>query len=151
MRCPKCYGKLEKATQICLKCGFQNNKIKNASNKKAKELMRSGDGDLVMNTTVLPADLSKKKLALLCFFLGFFGAHFFYIGKMFRGVINLVFSSFGFTFLFLRSFNVFATGVLLYIEFFIMFIFVFVFIYTIFDFINIIFNKFKVPVYIDEN
>ena len=126
MRCPRCYGKVDKATNICTKCAFKIEKIKNSSNKKAKEMMRSGNSDLVIQTTILSGDLSKKKLALWCFFLGFFGAHFFYIGKMFRGLTNLIFSLFGFTFLFLRSFNVFATGILLYIEFFIMFGFIFV-------------------------
>jgi len=151
MRCPKCFGKIDKTTNICTKCAFKIEKIKSASNKKAKEMMRSGNGDLVIETTILPSDISKKKLALFCGLLGFFGAHFFYVGKMFRGILNLIFSIFGFAFLFLRSFNIFATGILLYIEFFIMFCFVFVMINTIFDFINILLNRFKVPVYIEED
>jgi len=150
MRCPKCYGKLEKTTQICTKCGFKNAQIKNASNKKAKKLMRSGDGDLVLYTNILPYDLSKKTLVLLCGFLGLFGAHFFYVGRMFRALINLVFSLFAFSFLILRTCNIVATGILLYIEFFVVFVFVFVLINSIFDFINILLNRFKVPVYIEE-
>ena len=82
--------------------------------------------------------------------MGLFGAHFFYIGKMFRGVLNLIFSVFAFAFLILRTSNIIAVGILEYIEFFIMFGFVFVLINTVFDFINILLNKFKVPVYIDE-
>lgn len=150
MRCPKCYGKLEKTTQICTKCGFKNAQIKNASNKKAKELMRSGDGDLVLYTNILPSDLSKKTLVLLCGFLGLFGAHFFYVGRMFRALINLVFSLFAFAFLILRACNIVGAGILLYIEFFVAFVFVFVLINSIFDFINILLNRFKVPVYIEE-
>lgn len=150
MRCPKCYGKIDKITNICTKCAFKVEKIKNASNKKAKEMMKNGDGDLVIYTSILPSDLSKKKLALWCAFLGIFGAHFFYIGKMFRGLINLIFGAFGYAFLLLRSFNILATGILLYIEFFIMFGFVFVLVNTIFDFINILLNRFKVPVGLQE-
>jgi len=150
MRCPKCYGKLEKTTQICTKCGFKNDTVKGASNKQAKEMIRTGNGDLVIHTPILPSDLSKKNLALWCGFLGIFGAHYFYIGKMFRGLTNLICSVFALAFLILRVSNIFAIGILQYIEFFIMFDFVFVVVNTVFDFINILLNKFKVPVYIEE-
>lgn len=152
MRCPNCYGKIQKETDVCLKCGFNINKLKEASNQKAKELIRSGDGDLCVNSKILPKDVSKKKLLLFSGFLGLFGAHYFYIGKMLRGFLNLVFSIFGLIFA-----TIYATGlvklpyVLQIFEFIFGFGFAFVIINTIFDFINIIFNRFKVPVYVEEN
>lgn len=150
MRCPKCYGKVDKEAKICTKCGFRVEKLKEASNKKAKELMRSGDGDLVIQTKSLPSDLSKKKLALWCGFLGLFGAHYFYVGKMFKGFLNLVISLFAFIFVTLSTLKILATGFLQYVEYFFMLGFAIVFINTIFDFINILLNRFNVPVYVEE-
>lgn len=151
MRCPKCYGKVDKISKVCQNkaCGFNLNKLEKASNLKAKEKMRSGDGDLVIYTSKLPADLSKKKLLLFCGFLGVFGAHYFYIGKMLRGVINLIFSLFLTVFLIFSVLNFTGDKVFQYFDFFISFGFVIVLILTIYDFINICCNKFKVPVFID--
>lgn len=149
MRCPKCYGKIDKITNICTKCGFKAKKLSEASNKKAIEMKRSGDGDLCIETYILPTDVSKKKLILLSIFLGLFGAHYFYIGKMFRGLINLVFTIFMLVFSTLKFLNI-RGGVLEYVEFFVAFGFVVILICTILDIINIIRNKFKVPVYVEE-
>ncbi len=150
MRCPKCYGAVEKITNKCKKCGFDLNTLKEATNKKAKEKFRSGDGDLVLYTKKLPIDVSKTKLALFCGFLGLFGAHYFYIGKMFRGFLNLVISVFAIVFLTFYMLNQQAIGIFAYIEYFVGIAFGVVLIETIFDFINIIFNRFKVPVYFEE-
>lgn len=147
MRCPNCYGKVDKESNICTKCFFDLNKLKNASNKKAIELKRQGDGDLCINSKVLPKDVSKKKLALFCGFLGLFGAHYFYVGKMFRGLMNLVFSLFGLIFAMMPNK---LPYVLQAFELIFMVGFVFVIANTIFDFINILLNKFSVPVYIEE-
>ncbi|MBE5746053.1 MAG: NINE protein [Clostridiales bacterium] len=148
MRCPKCYGKIDKTFNKCVKCGFDVNKLKKkASNKKAIEMKRQGDGDLCIETHILPEDVSKKKLLLFSILFGAFGAHYFYIGKMLRGLINLVFTVFMFTFATLHILNI-RGGVLEYIEFFVAFGFVFTFISVINDIINILLNKFKVPVYI---
>ena len=112
-------------------------------------MKRSGDGDLCIETYILPTDVSKKKLILLSIFLGLFGAHYFYIGKMFRGLIYLVFTIFMLVFSTLKFLNI-RGGVLEYVEFFVAFGFVVILICTILDIINIIRNKFKVPVYVEE-
>lgn len=149
MRCPKCFGKVDKLSNICTKCGFKTSILKEASNKKAIEMKRQGDGDLCIDTFILPEDVSKKKLLLFSIFLGLFGAHYFYVGKMLRGFLNLVFSVFYTATSILRSFGIMG-GVLEYVEFFIAFGFIIVLMNTINDIINIIINKFKVPVYIEE-
>ncbi len=149
MRCPSCYGRVEKQSGICTKCGFNTKKLKDGSNKKAKELILRGDGDLVLESNVVPNDVSKKNLLLLCGFLGLFGAHYFYVGKVFRGWINFVVSIFA-NICFVLNFLGIKSGALNYVEFFITLIFCLVLIRTIFDFVNIIFNKFKIPVYIEE-
>ena len=134
MRCPNCYGKVDKNTNICTKCGFQIKSLENASNKKAKELMRSGDGDLVIESKILPSDVSKKNLLLYCGFLGLFGAHYFYVGKMYRGMFNLVCSVFSFAFMILFALNISASRIFQYIEYIMGMFFVIVLVKTIFDF-----------------
>lgn len=152
MRCPNCYGKVDKTANICAKCGFNVNKLKNASNKKAKEMIRQGDADLCVNSKILPNDVSKKKLLLFSAFLGWFGAHYFYVGKMLKGFLTFLFGFFGLLFCVI---DVTIVGKFPYwlqvVEFIFGFGFVFVIINTIFDFINILRNKFSVPVYVEED
>lgn len=150
MRCPNCYGKIDKESGICTKCGFNKKSLEFSSNKKAKELKRSGDGDLVIETNILPSDVSKKNLLLFCGFLGVFGAHYFYVGKMIRGLINLIVSIYASVFGVLSFFNLSGDKVYAYFEYFALLFFGFVFIFTIFDFVNIMLNRFKVPVYVDK-
>ena len=136
MRCPNCYGKIDKISNVCTKCGFKTKELNNASNKQAKEMKRQGDGDLCIETYVLPADVSKKKLLLFSIFLGLFGAHYFYVGKMLRGFINLVFSVFYTVTSILRAIGIMG-GILEYAEFVIAFGFVMVLLCTISDIVNI--------------
>ncbi len=150
MRCPNCYGKVDRSTNCCTKCGFNVKSLENASNKKAKELIRSGDGDLVLYSNVLPSDLNKKSLLLYCGLLGLFGAHYFYVGRMFRGMLNLVTSVFSLPFATLFALGIELPKVFQYFDYFFGSIFVIILVLTIFDFVNIIFEKFKVPVYVDK-
>lgn len=150
MRCPNCYGKVDKKTLICTKCGFKIKNLEKASNKKAKELKRKGDGDLVIETNMLPTDLSKKNLLLFCGFLGLFGGHYFYVGKFWRGIVNLIVSIYASVFGIFSILKLTGGKVFAYFEYFALLFFGFVFIFTVFDFFNIIFNKFKVPVYIEN-
>lgn len=150
MRCPNCYGKVDGKNGICLKCGFKMNSLDNASNKKAKELKQSGDGDLVIETNVLPSDVSKKKLLLYCGLLGFFGGHYFYVGKYVRAILNLVISVYSLVFAFFEVLKISGDKTFAYFEFFASILFAFVFVFTIIDFINIALNKFKVPVYVPK-
>ena len=150
MRCPKCYGKLDKETQICTKCFFNVKAIKeHSSNHKAKENFRNGDGDLNFYSKILPHDLSKKKLALLSGFLGVFGAHYFYIGRMFKAMFNLVVSIFFLMFCFAENYVQFS-NFLINVQYVLAFLFLIVSFTSLTDFINILFNNFKVPVYIEE-
>lgn len=150
MRCPKCYGSVDKESKVCLKCGFDTKKLADSSNKRAKELLRSGDGDLVLQSRVLPKDLNKKKLLLFCGFLGLFGGHYFYCGKFTRGIVNLIISLYCTVFLVFSALHFKGDKIYAYFEYFALLLFGFVLIFTIWDFFDIVFNRFKVPVYVDE-
>jgi len=86
MICPKCGNKISKEQIECPYCQTKVKNIEQASNKKAKEIMKLRDdtSKIVMSRT-LPADVSKIKLLLLCIFLGWTGAHCYYVGRHKRG------------------------------------------------------------------
>lgn len=90
MNCPKCYGKIDKVSNRCKSCGFNMRELNGATHKDVKRAKKEGFGDDVLYTTTLPVDMSKKKLLLLCIFLGFFGAHSYYAGKLFKGLYSTI-------------------------------------------------------------
>ena len=90
MICPKCYSSVHKDKCRCDYCGFNLNELNNASNKEAKKALKSVYKDDVLYTSKLPADVSKKKLLLFAIFLGVFGVHNFYVGKIWKGLFNVV-------------------------------------------------------------
>ena len=149
MFCPKCYGNIQKESGRCLKCGFSIHDLKKASNKEAIKQIRSGNGDMVLQSKILPPVVSKKKLLLYCGLLGIFGAHNFYVGKMFRGFLNLVVSILG-VFLLVFSFFEINSGFFKYLEYIGGICFALNIILVSSDFSSILFNKFKVPVYLEE-
>ena len=56
----------------------------------AKQLILAGKGDETVKAKQFPKDVSKKKFLLLCGFLGFWGAHNFYVGRYVKAVIALI-------------------------------------------------------------
>lgn len=88
-KCPRCGAKVV-STKFCTNCELIFDRLKYASNKEAKKNLKARNKDYVIYTNVFPSDLSKKKTILLCVFLGFFGVHNFYVGKIFRGIYNLL-------------------------------------------------------------
>lgn len=147
--CPKCYGKIQKESGRCTKCGFSIYDLKKATNKSAKEQMRMGNGDLVLFSSELPQDISKKKLLCYCGFLGIFGAHYFYCGRNFRAMTNLIISIFSLIILVFSFFD-FTSDLFQVFEYLFSLAFAVIIVLTSIDFTNIIFKKFKVPVYLDE-
>ena len=149
MRCPRCYGKINKTTKTCNSCGFSLKEFVGATNQKAKKAFKEHKGEDVYYTNILPIDLEKKKMLLFCGFLGYAGLHNFYCGKYFKAfysVISFVLVSFFTCFKMLRisttflewgySFSALFMGINI--------------IMWISDFISICFNNYNVPVYKDE-
>ena len=62
MYCPRCYGKVNKATQRCEYCGMRMKELKGATNAEAKVALKTIYKDDVMMTKVLPSDLKKSKI-----------------------------------------------------------------------------------------
>ena len=148
MLCPKCYTKINKDKNRCDYCGFNINDLKDASNKKAKKALHSPFKDDVLFTSQLPNDVSKKKLMLFSIFLGLFGVHNFYVGKIWQGLYNVVVTSL----VAVLGAIIIALKIITNTPLYIAFQFLLVFqginvIWVIVDIFNIIFNRYKVPVY----
>ena len=93
MRCPVCYNKIKYDGNICSFCKFKVSELNSTSNKGIYTLRKRGEGDKVIYTTQIPSDLNYRKTTLLAVFLGWFGIHNYYVGKIFKGL----FMSVGFT------------------------------------------------------
>ena len=85
MNCPVCGAKLKDD-----KCKYCENvtlkRIKNASNKLAKQEIKSGNKQNVVHSTYVPSDVNKTKLFLFTYLLGWLGIHHFYVGNYIRGI-----------------------------------------------------------------
>ena len=157
MHCPKCYGGVDKRKQICKHCGFKLKSMEGATHKAVKQAKKDGFGMDVLYTDKLPEDVSKKKLLLLCIFLGLFGGHSFYAGKVFKAIYSLVVAVLMFTYsTVIATFNLSITALgtvspifVWVFSFLLLFMGINIFLF-IFDLIAIITNKYKVSVYKDE-
>lgn len=89
MLCPKCYGKVNKNTNRCDYCGMRMSDLEGATNAQAKIALKSIYKDDVMYVEKLPKDVSKKRLLILSIFAGLFGAHDFYVGRLWRGLYKV--------------------------------------------------------------
>lgn len=149
MMCPKCYAKIAKGKNRCDSCGFNLNELKDASNKQAKMALKTVYRDDVVYTSQLPADVSKKRLLLFVIFLGIFGVHQFYVGKILSGLYNAIVSVLTIVFgAILLAGNIVASNNIFYIIFQFMLVFQGInIILWIKSIIDVATNRFKVPVY----
>lgn len=87
MRCPNCGAKIRKSDDRCVKCGTKMNQIQGASSARVRQAKKEFQPELVVNSTYFPDDLSYKKALLLCIFLGWVGAHCYYVKRYVKGAI----------------------------------------------------------------
>ena len=67
MWCPKCYGGMNKNEGFCTHCGFRFKDLEGATNEQAKIAKREGKKDDIIYTSILPSDVTKKKVATLLY------------------------------------------------------------------------------------
>lgn len=146
MKCPRCGNKIEAGDNHCPYCKLQTQVIVNARNADAKTALKNGQRDKVFLSTYRPDDINKTKLLLLAIFLGFAGAHCYYVGRMGRGftiltmfLIGLTFASIPDTWVLHQYVSGMVAG---------MFGFVWVMMWWL-DILAIICNRFKIPIVID--
>ena len=143
MICPKCGNKIPQDSATCSYCKLRVDSIITASNEEAKRAIKFKQKDRVLMSTYIPKDVSKTKLLLLCIFLGWTGAHCFYVGRMVKASIMLVSMILSIVFVCIPEtwiLHAYLSGVVAGI-----FGFICVFNWW-FDILLICFNKFKIPV-----
>lgn len=146
-KCPRCGTKVDKQVAVCTSCGLNYNKFDEATNKEAKIAISMGEKDRVLYRTGCPKDVKRWKLILICVFLGFMGAHHYYVGRkgwglfytcfFFVGVINAIVTLFIPQVVNTEVFQVFYLLVLIW---------GIVIALWIIDIVKICFNKYKIPV-----
>lgn len=92
-KCPYCGAPMEGT--VCEYCGFEVEEKKEPTETKETQSANTIQNNIIfMNsqpqeTQILVEAKSKKKALLLCIFLGYFGAHYFYLGKKKIGILYL--------------------------------------------------------------
>ena len=144
-KCPRCSEKMPKNALKCSYCGLIFERLKWATNKAGKKMLKKKEKDKVVMVTDFPSDISRYKLLLIAIFLGIFGGHCYYVGRIKRGIYMTI------------SGIVFVVGLVLSINSMIpesinslvqILVGILGFMW-IFDVFNICIKKFKVPVSID--
>lgn len=90
-RCPRCNARVPIESSVCSSCRLNFQKFNEATNKEAKKALKFGEKDRVLLRKGCPADVSRVKLTLLAVFLGFLGAHHYYVGRYKMGVFYSIF------------------------------------------------------------
>ena len=146
-RCPRCNLKMPSFTKVCPDCGLNFNKFDAATNMDAKKMLRAGEKEQVLYRKGCSTDVSKIKLLLLTIFVGFTGAHYYYVGRNKMGIFFSIFFVVGIINAILTSFlpNV---SKLPWFEWFYLLVLVWgaVLILWIVDIAKVCFNRFKIPV-----
>ena len=144
-RCPRCETKNKYTAYRCSSCGLIFSRVENGSNKLAKGLILGGKKEQTVMARMFPKDVSKKKFLLLCGFLGLFGAHNFYVGRYKKAIYQLI----------CGLISIFCVAVGPYLSFYdtlMSFVSVpvgFDVIFWMWDFIDGIFNRYKIPIAVD--
>jgi TM2 domain-containing membrane protein YozV len=89
-KCPRCEFKCDLDAIVCPNCGMIFSRLKVATNAEAKRAYKLKEKDRVVLSTSLPCDVDKVKFLLLLIFLGWAGAHNFYVGKKGKGWYSII-------------------------------------------------------------
>lgn len=142
-KCPRCKKVCLQSQKVCDECGLVFARLDEATNTEAKKQFFAKEKSIVM-TSKLPKDVQKWKLLLFCGFLGVFGAHNLYVGRFFRGFYMMFFGLLSLVYV---SINTPSEAILNFMSSWPIVVCVaMVTIFWVTDFIQVTFNKFKVPV-----
>jgi len=146
-KCPRCQSKMAAELAMCPNCQLNFKKFYEATNADAKQALKEGRKDDVLLRKGCPADVKKWILILITIFGGFFGMHYYYVGRKNMGVFftlaflvgcaNAVIASMVKTTLSGFGWEIFSVLVLVWGA--VLFIW-------IIDIAKVLLNKFKIPV-----
>ena len=145
-RCPRCNFKTPVQMKKCGKCGLNYDKFALATNLEAKSAFRMGEKERVLHTSVRPSDVSKFTILLQCIFGGWFGLHYFSLGKIWRAIFQIIGCVFAFVYTYFAVTLNITSGYLGNLILVCGIIWLISFVIWLSDIVYIIFNKFKYPV-----
>ena len=146
-RCPRCNFKVPSELAVCPKCQLNYQKFNLATNAEAKMAIRAGETDRVLYRKGYPSDVKKITLILLTIFLGFTGAHYYYVGRKGWGIFFSIFFVVGLINAFISVyFKTAPTGDLFQIFYLLVLVWGLVIFFWIIDIFKVCFNTFKIPV-----
>lgn len=149
-KCPRCGEKCFSHEKSCHECGLIFERLNYTSNKTAKKLILKGNRRDTIRTNDWPYDAKKTTALLLCGFLGFTGAHNFYLGRFFKGAVSLFGLILSLVMVILTD-TLYGTNVWTYLYLLVIIPGSCVLIFWVSDFFAIFFERYKIPVAIDEN
>lgn len=149
-RCPRCDRKVPLYQPKCQRCGLIFERLSKATNDAAKKALRKKEYNKVIYDKVLPRDMRKWRFFFIALFTGWFGGHQYYIGKTGKGIASTI------TFLMLFStvfmpvewWSDYYLNALLWVMILPQ---AFTIIFWIIGIFAIMFNRYKVPIAIDED
>ncbi len=150
-RCPRCETKMPAPMRVCPNCQLNFNKFEEATNLEGKRALAMGEKDRVIYRKGCPKDVSKIKLLLLTIFLGFVGVHHYYVGKKWWGLFYTFFFVVGVVNAIIGVvFKVTPTGDLWQLFTLLVMVWGVVLVMWLFDILNVIFNKYRIPVSLER-
>ena len=144
-RCPRCDYKMPKETAVCPSCRLNFEKFNSATNAQAKEALSQGETDRVILRKGVPNDVNRLKLIIITIFLGFMGAHYYYVGRKKMGLFFTLFFVVGLINAALQYFVIPRTDLTEIIAFASLIWGIVLFLWII-DIFKVALNLFKVPV-----
>ena len=146
-RCPRCNTKMPVEIVSCPSCQLNFQKFESATNKEAKEALSEGEKDRVLMRKGRPSDVSFIKLLLLTIFLGFTGAHYYYVGRYKMGAFFSIFFAVGIVNAIINSLlKTTPTGDLYQVFVLLVLVWGVVLVLWIIDIAKVCVNHFKIPV-----
>lgn len=146
-RCPRCNQKMPVEIVSCPKCQLNFQKFETATNSEAKQAIRAGEKERVLLRSGRPMDVKFIPLLLITIFLGFTGAHYYYVGRYKRGAFYSIFCAVGFVNAILTTLlDATPKGDLYQVFMFLVLIWGLVIFLWIIDIAKVCLNKFKIPV-----
>lgn len=149
-KCPRCKTKCLIHSKKCQDCGLIFERLNYTSNKVAKKNLLKGRKNEVVMTNDWPLDAKKSTALLLSGFLGFTGAHNFYLGRFFRASFVFLGLLLALAMVFLSEYGLYETRLYETVRIVALVPGSSVLFLWFADFISIFLEKYKIPVSIDE-
>lgn len=150
-KCPRCNTKCLVNSKKCHYCELIFDRLNYTSNKTAKKNILKRRRNEVVMVTDWPLDAKKSTALLLCGFLGFSGAHNFYLGRFLKASFVLIGLILATVLVFLSESGLYGTTLYEVVHLIAIVPGSSVLILWFSDFIGIFLERYKIPVSIDEN